>query len=71
MAGMKVVTVKSDDLGNIDIDDLRAKAEKHKENLSALMVTYPSTYGVFEEGIVELSILSIVTVGKSTWTVQT
>ena len=54
MAGMKVVTVKSDDLGNIDIDDLRAKAEKHKENLSALMVTYPSTYGVFEEGIVDI-----------------
>merc|ERR1711871_561123 len=54
MCGMKVVTVKSDENGNIDVDDLSAKAEKHKENLSALMVTYPSTYGVFEEGIVEI-----------------
>ena len=54
MAGMKVVTVKSDELGNVDIDDLKAKAEKHKDNLGALMVTYPSTYGVFEEGIVEI-----------------
>ena len=49
-----MVTVKSDDLGNIDVDDLSAKAEKHKENLSALMVTYPSTYGVFEEGVVDI-----------------
>lgn len=51
MAGMKVVVVKTDALGNIDIDDLTAKAEKHAENLSCLMVTYPSTYGVFERGI--------------------
>ena len=54
MAGMKVVTVKSDELGNVDIDDLKAKAEKHKDNLGALMVTYPSTHGVFEESIVEI-----------------
>ncbi|EDX84982.1 glycine dehydrogenase [Synechococcus sp. PCC 7335] len=51
MAGMKVVGVKCDDDGNIDVEDLIAKAEKHKANLSALMVTYPSTHGVFEESI--------------------
>ncbi len=55
MAGMKVVVVKCDDNGNIDIPDLRSKAEKHKENLGALMVTYPSTHGVFEEGIKEIT----------------
>ena len=54
MAGMKVVAVKCDDNGNIDVDDLRAKAEQHKEELSALMVTYPSTHGVFEETIREI-----------------
>jgi glycine dehydrogenase len=51
MAGMKVVVVGCDDDGNIDIADLQAKAEAHKEDLAALMVTYPSTHGVFEEGI--------------------
>ena len=51
MAGMKVVAVKCDDDGNIDVSDLEAKAQKHSENLSALMVTYPSTHGVFEESI--------------------
>jgi glycine dehydrogenase len=54
MAGMKVVPVSCDDAGNIDIADLRAKAEKHAANLSALMVTYPSTHGVFESGIKEI-----------------
>ncbi len=54
MAGMQVVVVKCDDLGNIDIADLNAKAEQHKENLAALLVTYPSTHGVFEEGILEV-----------------
>ncbi|MBI4784260.1 MAG: aminomethyl-transferring glycine dehydrogenase [Oscillatoriophycideae cyanobacterium NC_groundwater_1537_Pr4_S-0.65um_50_18] len=51
MAGMKVVPIVCDKDGNIDIADLSAKAEKHKDQLSALMVTYPSTHGVFEEGI--------------------
>ncbi len=51
MAGMKVVVVRSDDKGYIDIDDLKLKAEEHKNNLAAFMVTYPSTYGVFELGI--------------------
>ena len=55
MAGMKVVVVKCDDHGNVDLADLRAKAEQYKANLSALMVTYPSTHGVFEEGIKEMT----------------
>ena len=54
MAGMKVVVVRCDDNGNIDLLDLRAKAEEHGDNLAALMVTYPSTHGVFEEAIVEI-----------------
>lgn len=54
MAGMKVVVTKCDDQGNIDIEDLRTKAEKHKDNLAALMVTYPSTHGVFETEIREI-----------------
>jgi glycine dehydrogenase len=54
MAGMRVVTVKCDEQGNIDVDDLRAKAEQHRDDLAALMVTYPSTHGVFEERIREI-----------------
>ncbi|AFZ02247.1 aminomethyl-transferring glycine dehydrogenase [Calothrix sp. PCC 6303] len=54
MCGMKVVAVGCDKDGNIDISDLQAKAEKHRDNLAALMVTYPSTHGVFEEGISEI-----------------
>jgi len=54
LLGMKVVMVKCDDSGNVDVDDLREKAELHADNLSALMVTYPSTHGVFEEAIVEV-----------------
>ena len=54
MAGMKVVVVRTDERGNIDIADLRAKADQHSADLAALMVTYPSTHGVFEEGIVEI-----------------
>lgn len=54
MAGMKVVVTKCDETGNIDLADLRAKAEEHKEHLGAAMVTYPSTHGVFEEGILEV-----------------
>jgi glycine dehydrogenase len=51
MAGMKVVVVKSDQKGYIDVEDLKLKAAEHKNNLAAFMVTYPSTYGVFEVGI--------------------
>ncbi|MGB3532778.1 MAG: aminomethyl-transferring glycine dehydrogenase [Microcoleaceae cyanobacterium] len=54
MAGMKVVAVKCDKQGNIDVTDLQTKAEKHSDNLAALMVTYPSTHGVFEESIAEI-----------------
>ncbi|ARV09241.1 glycine dehydrogenase (aminomethyl-transferring) [Winogradskyella sp. PC-19] len=55
MAGMKVVVTKASDNGNIDVDDLREKAELHKDNLSALMVTYPSTHGVYESEIKEIT----------------
>jgi glycine dehydrogenase len=54
MAGMDVIVVACDEQGNIDLDDLRAKAAQHSANLAAIMVTYPSTHGVFEAGIVEL-----------------
>jgi glycine dehydrogenase len=54
MAGMKVVVVKCDDEGNVDLADLTAKAQEHRANLSALMITYPSTHGVFEESIREI-----------------
>lgn len=54
MAGMDVVVVKSDEEGKIDVADLKAKAELYKDKLSCLMVTYPSTHGVFEESIIEI-----------------
>ncbi|MFO8053818.1 MAG: aminomethyl-transferring glycine dehydrogenase [Bacteroidales bacterium] len=54
MAGTKVVVVDTDENGNIDTDDLKRKAETHKENLAAAMITYPSTHGVFEENILEI-----------------
>ncbi|MBT3244753.1 MAG: aminomethyl-transferring glycine dehydrogenase [Bacteroidetes bacterium] len=55
MAGGKVVVVKCDEAGNVDIEDLKAKAVEHKDNLMAFMVTYPSTHGVFESGIREMT----------------
>ena len=51
LAGMEVVVVATDDHGNVDVDDLRAKAEQHRDHLSALMITYPSTHGVYEQAI--------------------
>ncbi|SDP87434.1 glycine dehydrogenase [Mucilaginibacter sp. OK268] len=54
MAGMKIVVVKCDDNGNIDVADMKARAEQYKDELSCLMVTYPSTHGVFEESIIEI-----------------
>ncbi len=54
MAGMHVVVVKATDSGEIDLDDLRAQCEKHRDDLAAIMVTYPSTHGVYEDGITEL-----------------
>jgi glycine dehydrogenase len=55
MAGIKVVVVACDERGNIDVEDLRAKAEQHSANLSALMITYPSTHGVFESAVKEIT----------------
>jgi len=55
MAGFKVVVTKCDDAGNIDIEDLRRNAEKHSDKLGAVMITYPSTHGVFEAGIKEIT----------------
>ena len=57
MAGMRVVIIDCDDHGNVDIEDLRTKAERHREELAALMITYPSTHGVFEQNIVEICAL--------------
>lgn len=54
MAGMKVVVVKCDDDGNIDMADLKSKVEQHSTNLAALMITYPSTHGVFEETVTQI-----------------
>jgi len=54
MAGMRVAVVKSAEDGTVDLEDLRAQCEKHSEDLAAIMVTYPSTHGVYEEGITEL-----------------
>ncbi|MBO3117286.1 aminomethyl-transferring glycine dehydrogenase [Winogradskyella sp. DF17] len=55
MAGMKVVVTKASEDGNIDVEDLRSKAELHKDNLAALMITYPSTHGVYESAIKEIT----------------
>ena len=55
MAGMRVVVVRCDENGNIDVEDLRAKAEKHADRLAATMITYPSTHGVFESAIREVT----------------
>ncbi|QJU53947.1 aminomethyl-transferring glycine dehydrogenase [Herbiconiux sp. KACC 21604] len=54
LAGMRVVVVACDELGNVDLDDLRAKIEAHAEQLAALMITYPSTHGVYEHDVVEI-----------------
>ena len=54
MAGMEVIVVKSDENGNVDIEDLKLKAEKYTDNLAALMITYPSTHGVFEQEILDI-----------------
>ena len=55
MAGMEIIVTKTTPEGNIDVEDLRARAIEHKDNLSALMVTYPSTHGVFESTIIEIT----------------
>lgn len=55
LAGMKVVVVATDELGNVDLDDLRAKIAQHSDALSALMITYPSTHGVYEQQVVDIT----------------
>ena len=55
MAGMQVIVIKTTEKGDIDFEDLKKKVEKHKDNLGALMITYPSTHGVFEEGILKVT----------------
>jgi glycine dehydrogenase len=55
MCGMKIILVQCDEKGNIDVEDLRSKAIEHKENLSCLMITYPSTHGVYEESVIEIT----------------
>lgn len=57
MLGMKVVVVATDEFGNVDLTDLKEKVEQHSANLGALMITYPSTHGVFEEGIRDICAL--------------
>ncbi|MDD2859379.1 MAG: aminomethyl-transferring glycine dehydrogenase, partial [Candidatus Nanopelagicales bacterium] len=57
MAGMKVVVVQCDEQGNVDVDDLRAKIEAHAQDLAALMITYPSTHGVFETAVTQICAL--------------
>ena len=54
MCGMKVVVTRCDANGNVDVQDIRAQAEKHSANLAAILITYPSTHGVFEEDVVEI-----------------
>jgi glycine dehydrogenase len=71
MAGMKVVSIKSRPDGAIDFDDLRAKAERHADTLAAIMVTYPSTCGVFERHIRDVCALVHEHGGRSTWTART
>ena len=54
MCQMKIVVVNCDEKGNIDVEDLRSKAEKHSDQLSCVMITYPSTHGVYEEAVKEV-----------------
>ncbi len=71
MAGYQVVPVKCDAQGNIDMADLRARAEANKDDLAALMITYPSTHGVFEDTILEICRVIHDTADRSTWTART
>ena len=65
MVGMKVVVTKCDANGNVDLDDLRAKCEAHSANLACVMITYPSTYGVYETRVTELCKLVHEQIGRA------
>ena len=72
MAGMKVVVVATDAQGNMDLADFRAKAQAHAKDLAALMITYPSTHGVFEETIREICANTFIrTADRFIWTART
>lgn len=71
MMNMKVVVVDCDKHGNVDMDDLKAKAEEAGDNLSCIMVTYPSTHGVYEEGIKDICDWFTAMVVRFTWTAPT
>jgi glycine dehydrogenase len=71
MAGMQVVVVACDEHGNVDVGDLEAKAEQHADAPRGLMVTYPSTHGVFEEASARSARSSTSTAARCTWTAPT
>jgi glycine dehydrogenase len=71
MCGMQVVVVDCDDNGNVDLADLKAKAAQHAANLACLMITYPSTHGVFEEAVRTSAPSCTRTAARSTWTAPT
>ena len=71
MIGMEVVLVACDEDGNIDLDDLKKKAEEHTETLAALMITYPSTHGVYEEAVKDICQTVHKHGGRFIWMVQT
>ena len=71
LAGMEIEVVRCDDDGNIDVEDLRARAEKHRDRLSALMVTYPSTHGCSRPPSRRCAPSSTSTAARSTWTAPT
>jgi glycine cleavage system protein P-like pyridoxal-binding family len=71
MAGMRVVVVACDDDGNVDVDDLKRKVTEHGDRLAALMVTYPSTHGVFETASARCATSSTSTAARSTSTART
>ncbi|GIT03375.1 MAG: hypothetical protein CM1200mP28_06340 [Deltaproteobacteria bacterium] len=71
MTSMKSVIVKCDQNGNIDVKNLSELAEKHAENLAALMITYPSTHGVFEESLIPSAKSFMIKEARFTWMEQT
>jgi glycine dehydrogenase len=71
MVGMQVVVTKCDDNGNVDMADLQAKCEQHSANLAAVMITYPSTHGVFETRSRSCAPWCTATVAACTWTAPT